>query len=750
MVKKFLFSVVFCSMTIFYSVGTSAQGFYAINTIQKIEIQFSQSNWDYILDTTKLGSDSYTMAKWVKINGVQFDSAGVKYKGNSSYNPHNVKNPLHIELDLFKSQNYQGYKDIKLSNGFKDPSFIREVLAYYILRNYMQASLSNYAQVYINNQYIGLYTNSEAVTKTFVDNYFFSNNNSFFFMDNFGGNLFYKGPDSTLYYMTYTMKSDYGWTDLVNLCNTLKNNISGIENVIDVDRTLWMLTFDNVLVNLDSYIGQPQHNYYIYEDHNGRFNPIIWDVNEAFGNFVNSGSGNLSISQEQTMSPTLHSNDQSWPLVKELLAVPMYKRMYIAHMRTIVSENFTNNSYYTAGQYLQGIVDTAVQSDPNKFYTYSQFISNLTTNVTSGPFTAPGITYLMNARTTYLNSTTEFQQVPPAISNIQPSDTFPPINSNIYITATVSNANSVFLGMRYSMMEKFTRIVMYDDGAHGDGASGDNTYGVLVPVTNSEIQYYIYAENNNAGIFSPQRAEHEYYTIHVTPDVAVNEFMASNQSSVLDPYDGKYHDWIELYNTTGNAVDLSGWYLSDNYNNPLKWQFPANTIISANDFLIIWADADTLQLLAGLHTNFKLSASGESVVLLNSAGALKNYVSYPQQYTDTSYGRYPNGTGNWCFMLHTYNNSNSSCISGINEYYADNSDIKIYPNPAGNKIFVEINNENPKYEITFTIYNSIGQIIYNQTMAHKKELIVDVSEFPEGIYIISVNNRANKKFIIAR
>ncbi|MDD5571096.1 MAG: CotH kinase family protein, partial [Bacteroidales bacterium] len=369
----------------FNSFRTHAQGFYDIDTIQKIEILFSQPNWDYILDTSKQGNDGYTIAQWVKINGVQYDSAGVKYKGNSSYNPTRVKNPLHIELDYAKSQNYQGYKDIKLSNGFKDPSFVREVLAYDILRNYMQASLSNYAQVYINGKYMGLYSNTEVVTKTFVDKYFYSNTNSFFFMDYFGGSLSYKGPDSTLYYMAYTMKSDYGWSDLINLCNILKNNISLIENILDVDRALWMLAFDNVLVNLDSYIGQPQHNYYIYEDDNGRFNPIVWDVNEAFGNFINSGTGNLTIQQEQTMSPMLHSNDSLWPLVKKILAVPMFKRMYIAHMRTIVSENFTNNSYYTTGKYLQGIVDTAVQSDVNKFYTYTDFQNNLTTNIGSGP-----------------------------------------------------------------------------------------------------------------------------------------------------------------------------------------------------------------------------------------------------------------------------------------------------------------------------------------------------------------------------
>ena len=54
-----------------------SQYFYNIDTIQKIEISFTQTNWDYILDTAKQGSDSYTLSQWVKINGVQFDSAGV-------------------------------------------------------------------------------------------------------------------------------------------------------------------------------------------------------------------------------------------------------------------------------------------------------------------------------------------------------------------------------------------------------------------------------------------------------------------------------------------------------------------------------------------------------------------------------------------------------------------------------------------------------------------------------------------------
>lgn len=116
-----------------------AQDLYDINTIQTIRITFSQSNWDYMLDTATTGSDGYIMAQSVEINGVVFDSVGVKYKGNSTYNANQAKNPFHIELDTYKNQNYGGYSDLKLSNVAKDPSFVREVLGYQILRQYMHA-----------------------------------------------------------------------------------------------------------------------------------------------------------------------------------------------------------------------------------------------------------------------------------------------------------------------------------------------------------------------------------------------------------------------------------------------------------------------------------------------------------------------------------------------------------------------------------------------------------------------------------
>ena len=115
----------------------NSQNLYDINTVQEIEISFPSASWDSILDVLKSTTDAYYMTDWVKINGTQYDSAGVRFKGNSSYNANNAKNPLHISLDEFKNQDHQGYESIKLSNGYGDPSFIREVLGYGILKKYM-------------------------------------------------------------------------------------------------------------------------------------------------------------------------------------------------------------------------------------------------------------------------------------------------------------------------------------------------------------------------------------------------------------------------------------------------------------------------------------------------------------------------------------------------------------------------------------------------------------------------------------
>lgn len=734
-----------------------SQSLYDTNTIQDIRIVFPTSNWDAILDAAAQSTEDYTPATSVTINGTVFNNVGVKYKGNSTYNPNNAKNPLHIELDTYESQDYQGYTDIKLSNVAFDPTFVREPLSYSILRQYMDAPLCNYANVYINDNLIGLYVSSESISKKFVNNHFYSNANAFFKCNPIGGagpgsssypNLAYLGTNSASYQTAYEMNSDAGWDDLINLTNTLSNNTANIESILDVDRALWMLAFNNVLVNLDSYSGNFKQNYYLYKDDNGRFNPVVWDLNMSFGVFSQSGTINLNTTTaKKQMTHLLHSGDAAWPLIQKLLGIPKYKRMYLAHMATILNENFANGSYIATAQSFQATINAAVQADTHKFFTYAQFQSNLTTDITGTMNAAPGITNLMGGRNTYLSGLTDFTNTKPTITNIAFSTPNPMVNSNVTILANVTNtnANAVYLGYRDNIRLPFVKVPMYDDGLHNDGAAADNVYGAAILVSNVFMQYYIYAENNNAGMFSPERAEHEFYTLEadyptLNPgDITINEIMAQNTTTITDA-DGEFEDWIELYNNTDSTLSLDNLYLSDTTTNLIKWGFPSGLTIAPHGFLTVWADEDTAQ--TGLHADFKLSASGESVILSYPDGTVLDAATFGAQTTNMGYARVPDGTGNFVIQSPTYNATNNLMATQSFESFGQN--LKSYPNPTSGILTISSSLAGIQ---SVKVYNLQGQLLCENKFENAFDAHIDFSPFSNGIYLIVVNNNTNLKIV---
>ena len=124
--------------------------------------------------------------------------------------------------------------------------------------------------------------------------------------------------------------------------------------------------------------------------------------------------------------------------------------------------------------------------------------------------------------------------------------------------------------------------------------------------------------------------------------------MADNTKSLADPQ-GENDDWIELHNVSDYAVNLSGMYLSDNRTNPRKWQFPDDTQIVPGGYLIVWADEDG-NAESGLHANFKLSKSGETVMLIDTdqrGNQVLDAIEFKTQGEDVALGRVPNGVGDF-------------------------------------------------------------------------------------------------------
>ena len=752
----FRFSLFFSVLLLGFNVRSQTD-FYAVDSVQKIKLFFSQSDWDYQLDTAKYGVGGYVVADSVIVNGTRFFYVGVKYKGNSSYDSTKIKNPLHIELDYLINQSYKGYTDIKLSNGYGDPSLLREVLAYDILKNYMHCPKSNFAQLFINGNYIGIYSSTENINKDFCSTHFNSSVNTFLKCNPVviptpltKSNLKYISNDSSAYFNFYELKSTTGWNDLVALCDTVTNFSASIPNVMDVDRALWMLAFNNVLINLDSYSGVFAQNYYLYKDNTNHFNPIVWDLNMSFGGFPYVGSGQtsmggLTVSNMQQLPAMAHSTDPYWPLIKNLFSSAQYKRMYIAHMRTILNEAFVSGDYLNKAQQFQSLVDTAVLADSNKFFSYLQFQNAITQNVVFGSYTVPGISTLMASRISYLQSTAEFTAQPPAISLVAPDSIHPALNSFVTIRATVTNANAVYLGYRIDYNQKFTRILMYDDGLHNDGAAGDLVYASGFTLTSAQAQYYIYAENSAAGMFSPERAEHEFYTIVSSLPTAypgqirINEFVAINNTGQVNEL-GAHEDWIELYNTTSAPLELFGLYLSDDSSNLFKFPFPPNTIIQPNSLLIVWADE---KVNAGfLHSNFKLSGLGERILLSDASGNILDSISFGPPITDVSYGRCPDGTGNFiAYVVPTFNASN--CTVGWGENVQEK--FAIFPNPAGDQVWIVSASSHPVKQIE--IINTLGETIVSKNGNQEAITAVDLSSLPAGFYFIRVNQSTAMKII---
>ena len=338
------------SSLLFFSNNLCAQDLFEIGTIRAVEINFYISNWDHILDSLGslgggTGTGSERILADVTIDGVSFDSCGVRYKGNSSMDTSSNKNPFNIDLNwVIVGQNYLGKNKIKLANCYTDPSMVREALMYEISNKYMDGPHASFVKLYLNGDYRGIYTNTESVDNEFLDTYYGSSTNPFFKCDplNFdltagNSNLAYY-VDTIAYDTLYFMKSLHGTEELQTLCYNLQNNITSIEQYLDVDRAMWFLALSSAFVHNDGYSAF-QHNYYVYKMDNGRWSIVIWDLNMSFGGLLWNGTNifPMGITALQEQDPFLHEGDFVLrPLISELLNIPKYRKMYVAHYRTIM------------------------------------------------------------------------------------------------------------------------------------------------------------------------------------------------------------------------------------------------------------------------------------------------------------------------------------------------------------------------------------------------------------------------------
>lgn len=187
--------------------------------------------------------------------------------------------------------------------------------------------------------------------------------------------------------------------------------------------------------------------------------------------------------------------------------------------------------------------------------------------------------------------------------------------------------------------------------------------------------------------------------------VYVNEVMSSNNGAVADE-DGEFSDWVELYNGGDTAVNLAGFGLSDDETEPFKWVFPDVTL-NPGEFLLVWA-SDKNRTIPGnpLHTNFKISAGGEEIVLTQPDNQLADRFDPVNIPANISYGKQPDGTGPWYYFEQSTPGASNATIaynelleppqfSHTGGFYSQAFDLEITTSSTGATIYYTLDGSQP-------------------------------------------------------
>ncbi len=558
-------------------------GLFDEDSLRTIELEFYMQDYHSYLVNAWFYNPSERIPARLTLNGVLHDSVGVRYKGNSTFClPNDVfspKVPYNIDMNYFiGGQKLLKYKKVKLANAWMDATFLKQIVASNIYRRYLPTGESNLVKLNVQGNYVGLYVNDESINKQFLSKHFNEKSGPLFKCDNIDRfcdtanaptamppNLFYMGDDSTLYYNSYDIKSEYGWKEFINLMKTIDLDFQNIDSVLNVDRTLWAFAVNQVIANLDCYNTYYVHNYYMYQTKDGLFQMIPWDLDNSFvGAIMGWDYWNPSNVYEYdpyyTGGPYTgpSGTPQPWearPLLFKLLNDPYYRKVYSAHMRTIIEESLDTAQIRVNIENLQSLAYNAASQDNNKVFTMNEYYNNTESAIWAAfNWGFGGILSTVNERKQFLLNHPEISLIPPQITNVY-------VNNGL-VTAEVFNANTVeIMATTSEYNSKFNSFPMYDDGTNGDLLANDGVYTADLPFQFSglDVKFYIRSENDDAIKLSPQRAEYEFYTYSYISNVSSIDEVSSRKLIAIKDALGKSVERVAnvpmFYNYENGSVE---------------------------------------------------------------------------------------------------------------------------------------------------------------------------------------------------
>ena len=708
-------------------------------------IDFDFDTWES--DMAQLKDYGVDIGATVTVDEKQYKDVGVRFRGNSSFFSvrEGQKRSLNLTFDWAdEGQEIYGYRTLNLLNSHADASFLRSMLYSRIAGQYTAVAKANFVHVVINGLSWGVYINEQQLNSDFTkDNFATRKGARFKAPPGRGvGSFSYQGDDKAKYTSAYEIKSkDKGesWERLINatkiLDQTPVDEIETVDEVFSIDRALWFLAVDNVLLDMDGYYERGA-DFVIYQEPKfGRTMILPYDNNETFrtqgggkgaggpgrggrsrfgkfggppgggppgggppgdgppgdgfpgggppdggppdgGGFPGGGPqggpdrggqrggqngpgggkgrGPASFSgvpkDPSPFALDIFSGEDhpGIPIVGKLLKNPEVRARYVAHVRTIHQQWIDWKKVKPLIEGYRNLIGDEVKQDTRKLTTFKAYQDGIGMGKESGRNVSPGLKAFFKGRKSYLDKVPELKQLFPEFESVEAKSD----KVVVKLKSGTTQPDNVYLYWATDRLAKYRRIEMHKDG---------EVYSVDFPIAKGDgkrVFYYVEARTDDKYLttsFYPAYAESRPLYTSKPPlkplpkasstGVVISEVMASNKDTFADAQ-GQFGDWIELANTSEEDVDLSGLFLSDSMAKPKKFRFPDGTKIKAGGFLVVFADgkvSDDGSVADEIHTNFKLSKDGETVLMARSFpdGGLKllDSVEFGGQTTGRSWGR---------------------------------------------------------------------------------------------------------------
>lgn len=721
---------------------------YRDDIVPRVDILIHPDSLEWIYENVE--SDHEFPATFIFDNGTIHDTVqeiGFRLRGNTSR--YSKKKSFKVSFNTFHpGRKYHGVEKMNLNGEHNDPSIIRSKLCWDILRKMdIPAPYANHVQVYINGNYYGLFINVEHIDEEFVKSRF-GNNDGNLFKCLWPADLTYLGENPDNYKFTagdrraYDLKineEEDDYTDLRDLIRMLhvapdaefKCQIDQLFNVYDY---LKIMAFDILTADWDGYIYN-KNNFYLYHNlETGKFEYIPYDLDNTFGiDWFNIDWGIRNIYQ--------WGPGDSRPLFDRLMGYQEFRDLFSFYLKEIL-ENICNPELLEPGidQKKQQILPYVVNDPyyPQDYgYTVADFLNSY--NQSLGGHVKYGLKPYIQTR-----YQTALQQV--AVTDVFPvikyiSHPEPGLNEPVTIRAFVQDDTGLSEVVAiFSVNEGDDQeLTLFDDGMHGDGVAGDHFFGNSLPgFPEPTVFRFQITATSLSGQNSVLPCIPVSINIGVPPSsimLYINEFMASNASTISDEW-GDPDDWIEIYNGSDQSVWLGDKYLSDNLDNPVKWQFP-NTTLMPGAYLIIWADDEPGQ--GPFHAPYKLDKDGEEIGIFDAAStgyALIDSVTFGLQETDVSFGRVTDGSPEWKFFdLPTPGYTNSA--SGAGSLIAADK-LVIYPNPCtGGLVYFNLT-------VDILLYDMYGRLIVERNSVNSLSL----EGLQAGMYLVKTKEGIVRKLMV--